>query len=380
MSEAVPAGLYLSLRDWIAKSVSKRLPDHRLSQIAYAAQPFMLSEPITVGAPHPVFRQRALSIPEACVAVMPGGRYWGSGDGRGAVIAPDNKLVWDVSMHYQIPGGIHPVFKRSNLPNAAYTPETVAVLTFAWSRNYFHWMVDVLGRIDLLRRSGLHIDKYLITDDGASRFQEETLALMGIPREKVVRSYEGLHLKAARLVVPSLQPYWLEPFVANPLPKWGTDFLREQLLKNVNPQPLSGYERIYISRGDAKHRKVLNESEAMKLLAARGFREVSLGTMSVADQVRLFASAKCIVAPHGASLTNLMFCRPGTQVVDIYPTRYMYPCFWHLSSYCGLRYYYLIGAGNRLSEGEGIGKVGHVHDDITIDLGALSDMLRLLGV
>jgi capsular polysaccharide biosynthesis protein len=380
MSEAVPTGLYITLRDWIGKSVSMRLRDHRLSQIPYPAQPFMLTEPKTVGAPHPVFRQRALSIPEACVAVMPDGRYWGGGDGSGAVIAPDNKLVWDVSMQFQITGWIHPVFKRANLPNAVYTSETVAVLTFVWSRNYFHWMIDVLARIDLLRRSGLHIDKYIITNDGASRFQEETLALLGIPREKVIRSYEGLHLKAARLVVPSLQPYWLEPFIANPLPKWGTDFLREQLMKTVNPQPLSGYERIYISRGDAKHRKVLNEQEVTRVLASREFRVVSLATMPVADQVRLFASAECIIAPHGASLTNLMFCRPGTQVVDIYPTRYMYPCFWHLSSYYGLRYFYLIGHGNRLSESEGIGKVGYVHDNITVDLGALSDMLRLLGV
>ncbi|WP_176706091.1 glycosyltransferase family 61 protein [Paenibacillus hemerocallicola] len=173
----------------------------------------------------------------------------------------------------------------------------------------------------------MHIDKYIITNDGASRFQDETLALLGIPREKAIRSYEGLHLKAARLVVPSLQPYWLEPFIANPLPKWGTDFLREQLLKSVNPRPLSGYERIYISRGDAKHRKVLKEHEVTRVLAARGFRAISLGTMSVADQVRLFASAECIIAPHGASLTDLMFCRSGTQVVDIYPTRYMYPLF-----------------------------------------------------
>ncbi|WP_281287060.1 hypothetical protein [Paenibacillus hemerocallicola] len=40
----------------------------------------------------------------------------------------------------------------------------------------------------------------------------------------------------------------------------------------------------------------------------------------------------------------------------------------------------MIGLGNRLSESEGIGMVGHVHDDITVDLGALSDMLKLLEV
>ncbi|MEF3307183.1 glycosyltransferase family 61 protein [Paenibacillus sp. GYB003] len=380
MSEAIPVGTYTTLREWIAASANGPAAGGARHCFVHPAQTVRMTVPGTVDpAPHPVFRQRSPTSPEGYVAVIPEGRYFGGDNHSSAVIAPDNKLIWDVSLNFHIPNWVHPVFKRQSLPPAVRTTETVAVLTFVWSRNYFHWMIDAVGRIDLIRRSGLTVDKYIISGDGPARFQEESLALLGIPKHQIVRSYDGLHLRAARLVVPSLQPYSLLPFLSNQVPRWATDFLRSELFRIVKPRPTGGYDRIYISRRDAKHRKVRNEAEVIRVMKAHGYREVTLGGMSVADQVRLFHSAKTIVSPHGASLTNIMFCRPGTQVLDIFAPEYMYPCFWHISSYYGLRYSYLIGAGRRLTESEHIGLVGNVYADLTVDIGSLVAMLRRLA-
>ena len=35
------------------------------------------------------------------------------------------------------------------------------------------------------------------------------------------------------------------------------------------------------------------------------------------DQVKIFNSAKLIVAMHGAGLTNLLFCKNKTKVIEI---------------------------------------------------------------
>lgn len=46
---------------------------------------------------------------------------------------------------------------------------------------------------------------------------------------------------------------------------------------------------------------------------------VELETMSFSDQVQLFAKARIVVGIHGAGLANIVFCRPGTVLVEVDP-------------------------------------------------------------
>jgi hypothetical protein len=41
--------------------------------------------------------------------------------------------------------------------------------------------------------------------------------------------------------------------------------------------------------------------------------------MSFSEQVRLFQEAKVIVLVGGASMANLIFCKPGVSVIILYP-------------------------------------------------------------
>jgi capsular polysaccharide biosynthesis protein len=66
-------------------------------------------------------------------------------------------------------------------------------------------------------------------------------------------------------------------------------------------------------------------------------------SMSVAQQASLLANAKIVVAPHGGGLTNLVFCQPGTKVIEIFSPNYVYPCYWLVSNLVGLEYYCAFG-------------------------------------
>lgn len=381
MREAIPDGIYESLWSWIETSRSKNLPDHELQNVLYLEDKIILKKAIGLETQnHPNFCTTSVSIPKAFVGVLPEGRYWVSEDNTIAIIASDNKLIWDVSMQYHLPHASHPVFQKADLPQAAYTAETVAVLTYVFNTNYHHWLVAVLARIHLLNKSGVQIDKYVINDKDSSAFQSETLALLGIPEHKIIRSKRGMHLKAKRLVVPSLEMYSLLPFIPNSPAKWAVQYLRSELISRVPSDRTKGSERIYISRGDAKHRFVTNEDLVTGMLKTSGFKIVKPGHMSVADQIQMFASADFIVAPHGAGLANLMFCRSGTRILELYSPNYVNPLFWYMSNLVGLNYYYLIGQGKQLPISSGFGDVGYRIEPITIDLEAFSDMLNLLGV
>lgn len=75
--------------------------------------------------------------------------------------------------------------------------------------------------------------------------------------------------------------------------------------------------RLYVSRGLAS-RSPGNEAQLEEALIRRGFTAVHPRFMPVAVQAGLFASAEMIVSPHGAGLTNILFTRPGTALIEMF--------------------------------------------------------------
>ena len=56
-----------------------------------------------------------------------------------------------------------------------------------------------------------------------------------------------------------------------------------------------------------------------------------------------FAAARVIVAPHGAALTNLVFCRPGVRVLELFAPGYTVHCYWTITANIpDARYRYLV--------------------------------------
>lgn len=52
------------------------------------------------------------------------------------------------------------------------------------------------------------------------------------------------------------------------------------------------------------------------------------------------ANAECVIAAHGAGLTNLLFCQPGTRVLEIFTPKWIVFCFARLGSMLGPQCYY----------------------------------------
>ncbi|MBC7923139.1 MAG: glycosyltransferase family 61 protein, partial [Ferruginibacter sp.] len=139
----------------------------------------------------------------------------------------------------------------------------------------------------------------------------------------------------------------------------------------------SARKRLYVSRRHAPNRRVVNEEAVVRLLTSLGFEVVTTETMSVVEQASRFADAGCVVAPHGAGLTNLVFCSPGTKVVDVFSPHWVNPCYWVLSRQAGLEYHYLIGEGPRPAEYHDPVLKG---EDIVVNLGALASLLEMGGI
>lgn len=302
--------------------------------------------------------------PAAGVGVIEGGRVLTD---RGTIIAPPDEFIADVSDAWTSGDEIiYPIFLSSRLPRVTTTDETVAVLSShcSWS-NYGHWLGDTLPRLHLLEKSGIHYDKIVVPY--LTGYQREALDLLGVDRAKMIVD-PTLHLEARRLVIPTFPGLYGLP------PRWACDYMRERFLPYA--QPSDKPRRILISRNKpGATRRLLNEDALYEALRHFGVERVFTEDLSFADEVSLFNNAEIVIGPCGAGMVNLMFCRPGTAVIEIFSPRYVNVMNWMIANHADLKYAYSLGEGPALLMSAG----DHgMYEDITANLEEVMRLFLLL--
>lgn len=307
------------------------------------------------------FREETREMRAAGVAVIDGGRVI---TGTGMVIGPPDAFIFDVSETSETDDPeMHPIFLSLRQPPVTKIDARVAVLaTYFSSQNYSHWMFDLVPRLHLLELSGIEYDKVVVPCE--ARYQREALKLLGIDEKRIIADPD-LQLEATQLIVPSLPG-----LIANPQ-RWACRYHRDRFLRYVR----SGRprRRILISRTKPGiTRRVTNEEAVFAGLREYGFERVLLEELSFLDQVQLFYDAELIIGPHGAGLTNLLFCREDAAVIELFSPNYVNVIYWSLANQIGLDYGYLRGIG-----GSDLANRGRrVHEDITIDTAQLRRLVE----
>ncbi len=302
-----------------------------------------------------------ITFPQTFVASIPNARVLGDG----TVIVGDNAILSNTTTDFHRKMEHHHLLYSLKLPKPEAYNGRLAVIASPGSDNYFHWTLDSIPRFHLLEHFSNHIDGYYVNTRHS--FQREWLEWIGIPRNRIIPASENRHIIASELIVPS--------FAGLPgLPTaQGIDFIRSFM----PPAAPSEGRRIYVSRADARRRRIVNEEQILPLLRAHRFEVVKPGTMTVCEQMRVFADATAVISPHGAELTNLVYCRPGTGVLEILSPYYLNPCFRLLSGMTGLRHTALVGDG-----GASVLKrqldAHHVWSNIKVDLPKLEHALSLM--
>ena len=300
-----------------------------------------------------------------------------------AIITPDNYLLGDLSRYYPwyLPGCPeqeridHTIFSLETMPALEKIAGKVAVLSGLAGHVYYHWMMDIIPRIDILRRSGIDIEEidWFVVNNIDRDFQKETLEFLGIPTNKIMVSDRHSYIQADELIVPSF------PGHLDWVPKSTITFLRKTFLPARNRNSESP-KRIYISRAQARGRLVINEEEVIEVVSQLGFQTVCLEELSVLEQVSLFASAETIISPHGSSLTNLVFCSPGTIVIELFSPHYLRTDYWILSQQLKLQHYYSIGESFDCFPLRNLMYQSSLTEDIFVNINSLQKTLKVAGL
>jgi capsular polysaccharide biosynthesis protein len=94
------------------------------------------------------------------------------------------------------------------------------------------------------------------------------------------------------------------------------DFLRHSFLPFASPASNSLPKRFYILR-EGYTRGLANEMEVRSYFESHGWSLIAPERLSIPDQIALFRDAEEIAGLHGSALTNLVWCSPGTHVIEI---------------------------------------------------------------
>lgn len=331
--EPPPPRISLNAREWYRKYAGRADAFYLLdpqSRMIWEQQEYLV--------PHRVLKENAwaevsLPLAETFVLKIMEGRVIGR---HGAILDNNNVLIKDLSRTPVGKWNDHYLLHETSLKRVRRREGRYAVVA-PKAHSTFHWLYECLPRFALLERAGYPLEAFdgffLVRPKYKAHY--ETLALLGIPLEDVVWTTQRSHFGADELVVPS---YCGERHVFHP---WVLSFLRD--LAGVSGQKVEKRRRIYISRRDAKLRRIANEDEVVSHLQEYGFEEVTLSNLSFLDQAKVFASAEFVVSPHGGGLSNLCFGHQPCKVIELFAPDYVGLHYCFISMLMGFDYEPLVG-------------------------------------
>ncbi len=217
-------------------------------------------------------------------------------------------------------------------------------------RHFFHFLFDRLPRLYYLLNHFKvgHEPVVVLTNDDLAPFQRDIFGFLSARYSNL--KFESIP-QGARWRLPRL--YQVDDFqpIKRTLASTGAlDFIRELVFDGYGLDVSGAKRRLYVTRSDAKKRRIANEKELLPLLAKRGFEIVAPGRLSFRDQVSRFMWTDAVVGPHGAGLTNILFSPKASRVLEIFPANKVKNTYFLLAHSLGQTYRGLVAGEGRAHE------------------------------
>jgi capsular polysaccharide biosynthesis protein len=210
--------------------------------------------------------------------------------------------------------------------------ERVLSLRFYWEDNYFHFLNDILPRLRMAREFDVPLDVPVVVGE---RLAKQRFFLAAFPdglvdgRRMIVQS--DAFIAADEIIVACPEPCARENF----------SYVADALGGPAHP---SGTRRIFVDRAPSRGRFIRNMSELLPALRRNDVEVVDPESMSLREQVELFAETELIAGIHGAGLGNMLFRRDArTAVLEIFQPLEAPPWFAHMAAELGFCYDALSG-------------------------------------
>ncbi|MGZ3930292.1 MAG: glycosyltransferase family 61 protein [Bacteroidia bacterium] len=222
---------------------------------------------------------------------------------------------------------------------------------------YFHWLTDALPRLVAANEP----DGVVLLPSAYKKmgYMKQSLDLIGA---EACFYDETKPLRVAQLVLPNHTA---------PSGNYNKTYITELRKRFIGAADRAPHRLVYISRQKAPKRHVLNENAVQGVIKQFGFEVHCFEDYDLATQVRLMSETRCLAGLHGAGLTNMLFMRAGTQLLELRNAGDAHNnCYFSMASDLNIEYYYLLNNGTSADT--------HT-SDIEVDVNELAAVLKLMS-
>jgi hypothetical protein len=226
---------------------------------------------------------------------------------------PHSKATWRVALPSPVD-----VLQRIRARDTHVVEQgTVVSLRHLWEWNYFHFVFDVLGKLQVLDEvagadaAPIALGRYA----GQLPFAERAIEMGRLSgRRWLVPDQDNRTIIRAERVIFGRTGRSLGQ---------RAEYIRELL--GAAPADQAGSERVFLTRRPPHGRRLLNEDDILRVTRRHGFEVVDAAELTLDEQIKLFSSTRHL-AVHGAGLTNIIF-RAGAplSLLELHGDRYPGP-------------------------------------------------------
>ena len=196
-------------------------------------------------------------------------------------------------------------FNKNDVPY--FSGKIVCLLS---NNNYGHWFHDIIAALHLIEKENIGYHKIYLNSFKKTEYIMACLYHLGYKDIDIIQADDHPVIQCEELYLPVQQPRQV---------LWMKEWIRKKFI-NISPELQYKKEKryIYIGRNLDKHRRIINESEIMKMLKKYNFEYIpTIRNLTFAETVKLFRNSKCIIMSHGANCMNTHWCSQGTTVIYI---------------------------------------------------------------
>lgn len=212
--------------------------------------------------------------------------------------------------------------KVKNHKNIYYDEEAI-FLGGTFTFNYYHFLVDILSKVEFFQHIPDAKNKLIIVDEDVQKVENlkdllhfflKDYKIIFLSHEKNYYHFKKLwHITSNNYAVPNIMPGVDYEAGFTKLSKPSLQYLRKTAFDNLDLTKvrIEPVKKIFISRR-SQYRKY-NEEEIREKAQKYGFEEVFFEDLNIHEQIYLVNNAEYIIGPSGAAWTNVLFANPGAK-------------------------------------------------------------------